>query len=56
MDQHDNEAGSRYAQLEERIVVVLELLDVMTKEVQELRQQQSDLIAMVKQVYKQKSH
>ncbi len=54
MDQHDNEAGSRYAQLEERIVVVLELLDQMTREVHELRQQQSDLMTMVEQVYRHK--
>ena len=56
VDQHDNDAGTRYAQLEQRIVVVLELLDAMTKEVQELRQQQSDLMLMVEQVYKQKSN
>lgn len=54
MDQHDYEAGSRYAQLEERIVVVLELLDQMTREVHELRQQQLDLMTMVEQVYRHK--
>lgn len=54
VDQHDYEAGSRYAQLEERIVVVLELLDQMTREVHELRQQQSDLMTMVEQVYRHK--
>ena len=54
MDQHDYEAGSRYAQLEERLIVVLGLLDQMTKEVHELKQQQADLMTMVEQVYKQK--
>jgi hypothetical protein len=54
VDQHNDEAGSRYAQLEERIEVVLALLDEMTKEVQEIRQQQSDLIDLVKVTYNKK--
>ena len=49
MDQHDNDAGSRYAELEKRLENVLAMLDQMTREVHEIRQQQSDLIHIVQQ-------
>ena len=52
VDQHNTDAGTRYAELEKRLEVVLALLDQMTREVQEIRQQQSDLISIVQQTYK----
>lgn len=54
MGQHDTDAGTRYAELEKRLEVVLTMLDEMTKEVQEIRQQQADLIHIVQLTYDKK--
>jgi hypothetical protein len=55
VDQHDNDAGSRYAELEKRLENVLAMLNQMTREVQEIRQQQSDLITLVKLTQQKKT-
>lgn len=54
MDQHNDDAGSRYAKLEARLEVVLARLEEMTHEVLAIKQQQEDLLNIVKTSLKKK--
>jgi hypothetical protein len=54
VDQHDDDAGSRYAKLEARLEVVLARLEEMTQEVLAIKQQQEDLLNIVKTSLKKK--
>lgn len=47
VDEHNLDTGTRYIELEKRLEVVLLLLEEMTKEVQEIRQQQNDMLSIV---------
>ena len=49
MDTHNDVAGTRYALLEARLEVVLDQLAEMTKEVLAIKQQQADILDIVKQ-------
>jgi hypothetical protein len=48
VDQHDNDAGLRFSKLEARLEVVLSRLEEMTQEVLAIKQQQADLLTIVK--------
>ena len=48
VDKHNNDAGTRYALLEARLEVVLSRLEEMTQEVLAIRQQQEDILDIVK--------
>jgi hypothetical protein len=52
VDQHTNDAGTRYAKLEARLEIVLARLNEMTQEVLAIKQQQEDLINIVKTTFK----
>ncbi len=54
VDQHDDDAGSRYAKLEARLEVVLARLEEMTQEVLAIKQQQADLLTIVRTNLKKK--
>jgi hypothetical protein len=54
VDQHNDDAGSRYAKLEARLEVVLARLEEMTQEVLAIKQQQEDLLNIVKTSLKKK--
>ena len=54
MDQHNDDAGSRYAKLEARLEVVLARLEEMTQEVLAIKQQQADLLTIVRTNLKKK--
>lgn len=54
MDQHDDDAGSRFAKLEARLEVVLARLEEMTQEVLAIKQQQADLLTIVRTNLKKK--
>jgi hypothetical protein len=54
VDQHDDGAGARYAKLEARLEVVLARLDEMTQEVLAIKQQQADLLTIVRTNLKKK--
>jgi len=49
VDTHNDVAGTRYALLEARLEVVLDQLAEMTKEVLAIKQQQADILDIVKQ-------
>ena len=48
MDQHTDDAGTSYAKLEARLEIVLTRLDEMTREVLAIKQQQADILNLVK--------
>jgi hypothetical protein len=48
VDKHNNDAGTRYALLEARLEVVLSRLEEMTQEVLAIKQQQEDILNIVK--------
>ena len=52
VDQHNDDAGTRYAKLEARLEVVLARLEEMTQEVMAIKQQQADLLNIVKTNFK----
>ena len=54
MDQHTDDAGTRYAKLEERLEIVLTRLEEMTQEVLAIKQQQADILTIVKTNLKKK--
>jgi hypothetical protein len=54
VDQHDDGAGVRYAKLEARLEIVLARLEEMTQEVLAIKQQQEDLLNIVKTNLKKK--
>ena len=48
VDQHTDDAGASYAKLEARLEIVLTRLDEMTREVLAIKQQQADILNLVK--------
>lgn len=54
MDQHTDDASTRYAKLEARLEIVLARLEEMTQEVLAIKQQQEDLLNIVKTTLKKK--
>jgi hypothetical protein len=54
VDQHTDDAGARYAKLEARLEIVLARLEEMTQEVLAIKQQQEDLLNIVKTTLKKK--
>ncbi len=48
VDQHTDDAGTSYAKLEARLEIVLTRLDEMTREVLAIKQQQADILNLVK--------
>jgi len=54
VDQHDDGAGVRFTKLEARLEVVLARLEEMTQEVLAIKQQQADLLNIVKTSFKKK--
>jgi hypothetical protein len=54
VDQHLDDAGTRYAKLEARLEIVLARLEEMTQEVLAIKQQQEDLLDIVKTTLKKK--
>lgn len=54
MDQHTDDASARYAKLEARLEIVLARLEEMTHEVLAIKQQQEDLLNIVKTNLKKK--
>lgn len=55
MDPHNDVAGTRYAMLEARLEVVLDQLAVMTQEVLAIKQQQADILQVVKDKFDKKA-
>ena len=55
VDQHNNDAGTRYALLEARLEIVLDQLAVMTREVLAIKQQQEDILNIVKTKFGKKA-
>ena len=55
MDTHNDVAGTRYALLEARLEVVLDQLAEMTKEVLAIKQQQADILDIVKTKFDKKA-
>jgi len=55
VDQHNNDAGTRYALLEARLEIVLAQLAVMTQEVLAIKQQQEDILNIVKTKFDKKA-
>ncbi len=54
MDQHNDDTGTSYAKLEARLEIVLARLKEMTQEVLAIKQQQADLLTIVKTNLKKK--
>jgi hypothetical protein len=54
VDQHLDDASTRYAKLEARLEIVLARLEEMTQEVLAIKQQQEDLLNIVKTTLKKK--
>lgn len=55
MDTHNDVAGTRYALLEARLAVVLDQLAIMTQEVLAIKQQQADILQIVKDKFDKKA-
>ena len=55
VDTHNDVAGTRYAMLEARLEVVLDQLAVMTREVLAIKQQQADILQVVKDKFDKKA-
>jgi hypothetical protein len=55
MDKHNNVAGTQYAMLEARLEVVLAQLAIMTNEVLAIKQQQADILQIVKEKFDKKA-
>jgi hypothetical protein len=54
VDQHNDDTGTSYAKLEARLEIVLARLKEMTQEVLAIKQQQADLLTIVKTNLKKK--
>jgi len=54
VDQHTDDAGISYAKLEARLEIVLARLAEMTQEVLAIKQQQADILNLVKTNLKKK--
>lgn len=54
MDKHTDDAGTRYAKLEERLAILLDRLDEMTEEVSKIKQQQLEILTFIKTTVKKK--
>jgi hypothetical protein len=52
VDQHNDGAGARYADLELRLAEVIKKFDCMASEMKNIQQQQQDLIELVKKLKK----
>lgn len=55
MDTHNDVAGTQYALLEARLEVVLNQLAAMTQEVLAIKQQQADILQLVKDKFVKKA-
>ncbi len=49
MDKHDDDAGSRYAKLEQRLAEFIQKFDAMNCEMTAIKQQQLELLEFIKQ-------
>jgi hypothetical protein len=49
VDKHDDDAGSRYAKLEQRLTEFIEKFDAMNTEMTAIKEQQIELLEFIKQ-------
>ena len=48
MDKHDNEAGFRFAELEERLKLLITRMEAMTIAMAEMKAEQDNLVELIK--------
>jgi FtsZ-binding cell division protein ZapB len=50
VDKHDNDAGARFIFLEEKIEQFIDIIHILSKDMEEMKKQQQALIDLIKNV------